>query len=139
MTATADMQMTKVMEAVVNGGTGKAAKLEDRPSAGKTGTTQDFHDAWFVGFTADLVCGVWIGNDDSTPMKKATGGGVPAHIFHGFMTAAEQNLPARPLVGDALVADASDTVPPPATPKTDPAKPAPDAFERILNGLFGGT
>ena len=137
MAPAADMQMTKLMEATVTSGTGKAARLAERPTAGKTGTTQDFHDAWFVGFTADLVCGVWIGNDDSAPMKKATGGGTPAHIFHGFMEAAEQNLPARPLVGDALVADAGDQAPPGAPPPN--AKPAPDAFERILNGLFGGT
>ena len=90
-------QMTRLMVETVTTGTGKAARLDERPSAGKTGTTQDFHDAWFVGFTADLVCGVWMGNDNSAPMKKATGGGVPAHIFHDFMEAAEQDLPVRPL------------------------------------------
>src|SRR5471032_590946 len=132
MSAQDDMQMTRLMSEVTAAGTGKAARLEDRPTAGKTGTTQDFHDAWFVGFTADLVCGVWIGNDDSSPMKKATGGGVPAHIFHGFMEAAEQNLPVRPLVGDALVADATDQ----AAPTLPSASTkAPDAFERLLNGL----
>ena len=104
-------QMTRLMVETVATGTGKAARLDDHPSAGKTGTTQDFHDAWFVGFTADLVCGVWIGNDNSAPMKKATGGGVPAHIFHDFMEAAEQGLPVLPLVGATQVADA---MPPPA-------------------------
>ncbi|MCF7643720.1 hypothetical protein, partial [Acinetobacter johnsonii] len=75
-------------------------------TAGKTGTTQDFHDAWFVGFTADLVCGVWIGNDDNSPMAHATGGTLPARIFHAFMTEAESGLPVRPLVGSLAVAAA---------------------------------
>lgn len=91
-------QMTTLMTAVVNGGTGKAAQM-GRPVAGKTGTSQDFHDAWFVGFTADLVCGVWVGNDNNAPMKRTTGGTVPARIFHGFMEGAESGLPARPLPG----------------------------------------
>ena len=103
--------MTKLMVETVTSGTGKAARLEERPSAGKTGTTQDSHDAWFVGFTADLVTGVWIGNDNSTPMHKtkqltATGGGLPAHIFHSFMEDAEQGMPVKPLAGTNLVADA---------------------------------
>jgi penicillin-binding protein 1A len=141
--------MTRLMVQAVLTGTGKAARLAERPTAGKTGTTQDFHDAWFVGFTADLVTGVWVGNDNAAPMKKATGGGVPAHIFHAFMEDAEQNLPARPLVGSVLVADAGDAsapevaaaVPPPqAAPPPAPtvaAKPQ-DPFEKILNSLFGG-
>ena len=81
--------MTQLMVATVTTGTGKAARLDERPSAGKTGTTQDFRDAWFVGFTADLVCGVWIGNDDNAPMVHATGGGLPAHMFKAFMESAE--------------------------------------------------
>ena len=60
--------MTRLMLETVTTGTGKARGSTSRPSAGKTGTTQDFHDAWFVGFTADLVCGVWIGNDNNAPM-----------------------------------------------------------------------
>ncbi len=140
MSSANDIAMTKLMVATVTTGTGKAARLAERPTAGKTGTTQDFHDAWFVGFTADLVCGVWVGNDDSEPMVKATGGGVPAKIFHGFMEAAEQNLPVRPLAGDTLVAAVADQ-PAAAAPGTEPAAAdkAPDAFQRILNGLFGGT
>src|SRR5271155_2558983 len=90
-------EITQLMVAPVPSGTGKAARLTERPSAGKTGTTQDFHDAWFVGFTADLVCGVWVGNDDNAPMVHATGGGLPAHIFKAFMEAAEGDLPVKPL------------------------------------------
>jgi penicillin-binding protein 1A len=136
-----NLAMTDLMVETVTTGTGKAARLEERPSAGKTGTTQDSHDAWFVGFTADLVCGVWVGNDNSAPMHKApgltaTGGGVPAHIFHAFMEDAEQGLPVRPLMGTALAADLADQ-PAPAQTTSKTAK-QPDTFERILNGIFGG-
>src|SRR5579871_5683686 len=98
--------MMRLMTQVTATGTGKAARLDDRPTAGKTGTTQDFHDAWFVGFTADLVCGVWMGNDDNSPMIKATGGTLPARMFHTFMTDVEQGMPVRPLTGSTLVATA---------------------------------
>ena len=141
MSANDNIQMTRLMTETVTTGTGKAARLEDRPTAGKTGTTQDFHDAWFVGFTADLVCGVWIGNDNNAPMVKATGGGLPARIFNQFMTQAEQNLPARPLIGSTLVANAE---PPPDqvtadTPVEDGKPKKSDPLQRIINGLFGGT
>ena len=101
MSANDNMQMTRLMSEVTATGTGKAARLEERPTAGKTGTTQDFHDAWFVGFTADLVCGVWIGNDNNAPMLKATGGTLPARIFHAFMTDAEQKVCRRGLLTGA--------------------------------------
>jgi penicillin-binding protein 1A len=137
-----NIAMTELMVETVTSGTGKAARLEERPSAGKTGTTQDSHDAWFVGFTADLVTGVWIGNDNSAPMHKApgltaTGGGVPAHIFHAFMEDAERGLPVRVLAGNSLIADAGDQ--PPLTQAVSDKDHQPDAFERILNGIFGGT
>jgi penicillin-binding protein 1A len=139
---TEEMAMMRLMSQVTATGTGKAARLEDRPTAGKTGTTQDFHDAWFVGFTADLVCGVWMGNDDNSPMHKATGGTLPARMFHAFMTDAEQGMPARPLTGSILLATAEQ--PQPVAPAVETAqptqeKPKPDTFERLLNGLFGGT
>jgi penicillin-binding protein 1A len=94
--------MTGLMMATVTTGTGKAARLDERQSAGKTGTTQDFHDAWFVGYSADLICGVWTGNDDNAPMVHATGGGLPAHIFKNFMEAAEMGIPVKPLVATTL-------------------------------------
>jgi penicillin-binding protein 1A len=144
MSANDENQMTRLMLAVTDHGTGKAARLEDRPTAGKTGTTQDFHDAWFVGFTADLVCGVWVGNDNNAPMVKATGGTLPAHLFHAFMTDAEQGLPARPLAGTALMAAAdqpANTAAEQPTPVSAQAedKSKPDTFQKLLNGLFGGT
>jgi penicillin-binding protein 1A len=90
--------MSQMLEQVVTEGTGEAAAL-DRPAAGKTGTSQDFRDAWFIGYTADLVAGVWVGNDDGTPMKRVTGGRLPAAIWHDFMTAALAGVPPRPLPG----------------------------------------
>ena len=140
MSANDDMQMTRLMTEVTATGTGKAARLEDRPTAGKTGTTQDFHDAWFVGFTADLVCGVWVGNDNNMPMVKATGGTLPAHIFHAFMSDAEQGLPVRPLTGTTLMASAEPPAADQPAPTAQPdEKSKPDTFQKLLNGLFGGT
>ena len=81
---------------VVTTGTGRAARLR-RPAAGKTGTSQEFRDAWFVGFTAEMVTGVWLGNDNSSPMKKVTGGSFPARLWKGFMTEALKGAPARRL------------------------------------------
>ena len=139
--------MTRLMAETVLTGTGKAARLPNRDAAGKTGTTQDYRDAWFIGFTADLVCGVWTGNDDFTPMKKATGGGLPARIFQDFMSGAEQGLPERPLSGMALTTnlppiDAMAETPqaPAAMAVLAPVEPPAKAgtIDSILNSLFGG-
>ncbi len=92
-----DRDLTAMMYAVMTEGTGRGAAIWTHEAAGKTGTTQDYHDAWFVGFTADYVTGVWVGNDDSSPMRGVTGGSLPAEIWHEVMTAAEKGLPARPL------------------------------------------
>jgi len=89
-------EMIDMMQSVIFSGTGKAAAL-DRPAAGKTGTSQDYRDAWFIGFTAELVTGVWVGNDDNSPMNKVTGGSLPTRIWHDFMTAAETGKPPLPL------------------------------------------
>jgi penicillin-binding protein 1A len=132
-------RMAGLMVATVTTGTGKAARLDERPSAGKTGTTQDFHDAWFVGFTADLVCGVWIGNDDNKPMVHATGGGLPAHIFKSFMEEAEAGLPARALAGAPEEVPAAMETSDATSAQQPPAQNQPGAFERILNSLFNGT
>jgi penicillin-binding protein 1A len=85
--------MTSMLEDVINHGTGYPNAIIDRPAAGKTGTTSDFHDAWFVGFTPDLVAAVWMGNDDNTKMNEAYGGGIPASIWAHFMKQALKNTP----------------------------------------------
>jgi len=90
--------LTAMLTGAINAGTGTAARL-DRPAAGKTGTTQDYRDAWFAGFTADLVAVVWVGRDDNAPMDKVTGGGLPADIWKRFMAPAHQGWPVRPLPG----------------------------------------
>jgi membrane peptidoglycan carboxypeptidase len=78
--------MRGLLRAVVAHGTGRAAQIDDAgvPVAGKTGTSQDFRDAWFVGYTPELVAGVWLGNDDSRPMDNVTGGGAPARLWRDF-------------------------------------------------------
>jgi penicillin-binding protein 1A len=92
-----DRDLVAMLYGVVTEGTGRGAAIPGHEAAGKTGTTQDFHDAWFVGFTADYVAAVWVGNDDSTPMKGVTGGSLPATIWHATMVVAEKGLPATPL------------------------------------------
>jgi penicillin-binding protein 1A len=82
---------------VVVYGTGNASRLPGRESAGKTGTTQDSHDVWFVGFTTDYVTGVWMGNDNNSPTRGLTGGTLPAQIWKEAMLTAERNLPVRGL------------------------------------------
>jgi penicillin-binding protein 1A len=73
-----------LLQGVVNEGTGKAARLPNIPVAGKTGTTQEYRDAWFIGFTPDIVVGVWVGNDDNTPTNRVVGGDLPANIWRDF-------------------------------------------------------
>ena len=89
-------KMTKMMEQTIQSGTGKNAKL-NRPAAGKTGTSQSLRDAWFIGFTSNIVVGVWFGNDNDSPMKKITGGTAPAILWKDFMTAAHRDIPPRGL------------------------------------------
>jgi len=88
--------MNELLSGVIGHGTGRSAALS-RPAAGKTGTTQDYRDAWFVGYTADLVAGVWLGNDDHSPTNKVTGGSLPAQTWRRFMLAATQTMPVRRL------------------------------------------
>lgn len=89
--------LTMMMNSVVTSGTGRGASVTGYEVAGKTGTTQDYHDAWFVGFTRDYVTAVWVGNDDNKPMRGVTGGTLPALIWRDTMTVAEKGLTPRPL------------------------------------------
>jgi penicillin-binding protein 1A len=100
--------MTAMLFNVVTTGTGHSASLFGREAAGKTGTTQDSHDAWFVGFTTDYAAAVWVGNDDSSPTRGVTGSSLPAQIWRQTMLAAEHGKPIKPL--DRSVA------PPPVDP-----------------------
>ncbi|MFY9241227.1 MAG: transglycosylase domain-containing protein [Roseovarius sp.] len=93
----AAQELTYMMYRVVNGGTGARAQLPGREAAGKTGTTQAARDAWFLGFTADYVAGVWMGYDDNTPLTGVTGGGLPSEIWQEVMVRVHEGLPARPL------------------------------------------
>ncbi|MBP9230031.1 MAG: penicillin-binding protein, partial [Phenylobacterium sp.] len=86
--------MVKMMKKVINGGTGARANF-GRPAAGKTGTSQNWRDAWFVGFTPDYVAGIWVGNDDDKPMNRITGGVMSAAIWRQFMVVAHEKLPIR--------------------------------------------
>ncbi|MSP81748.1 MAG: PBP1A family penicillin-binding protein [Alphaproteobacteria bacterium] len=89
-------RMIRMLADVIAGGTGTAARI-DWPVAGKTGTSEGYRDAWFVGFTRGLVAGVWVGNDDNSPMKAVTGGGIPARVWSGMMAGAMAGRPPEPL------------------------------------------
>jgi penicillin-binding protein 1A len=91
--------MNAMMQETLIAGTARKAELPGWPAAGKTGTSQDFRDAWFIGYTGHLVTGVWLGNDDSSPTKKTTGGGIPVEIWSKFMKAAHQGVPMVGLPG----------------------------------------
>jgi len=96
--------MNRMMRLVVTGGTGTRAAFPDFEIAGKTGTSQDYRDAWFIGYTSELIAGVWVGNDDNSPTKKVTGGHLPAEIWRKVMEPAHHGLTPRPLPGIPLVA-----------------------------------
>ena len=112
--------LTTMLEDVINKGTGKGANI-GRPAAGKTGTTSDYKDAWFVGYTPDLVAAVWIGNDDNTSLDGIMGGGLPATIWSHFMQNALLNIPAHDF-GDLVVERRnvkSSADPPPSNNRRD--------------------
>jgi penicillin-binding protein 1A len=104
--------MNLMMRETILSGTAQKAQLSGWPAAGKTGTSQDFRDAWFIGFTSHLVAGVWIGNDDSSPTKKATGGGVPAEIWSKLMKVGHQGTAVAGLPGLSGGAPMASALPP---------------------------
>ncbi|WP_417687268.1 transglycosylase domain-containing protein [Roseibium sp.] len=109
-------QMNRMMAETLLTGTGKKALLADnRPAGGKTGTSQDFRDAWFIGYTGNLTTAVWFGNDDNSPTKKASGSTLPAIVWKAAMDAAHRDIPIADLPG----------VPSYGAPVTAPAQKAP--------------
>ena len=121
--------MNEMMQQTLTIGTAHKAALPGWPAAGKTGTSQDFRDAWFIGYTAHLVTGVWLGNDNGTPTKKVTGGGLPVEIWSRFMRGAHQGVPVAalpgPPAGGGLSTLFSGNAPAPATDGRAPVPPAP--------------
>jgi len=147
--------LTAMLYGVVIGGTGGYASLHGREAAGKTGTTQDSHDAWFVGFTTDYVAAAWVGNDDSSPTRGVTGGTLPAYIWRDTILAAEQGKPFHPLdrsvqpppdelqiASSGPVWDGHDDESLSHTPNLPPGEQEPSKRERrhrggLLGWLFG--
>jgi len=118
--------MIKMMNNVVENGTGRRARLDGISAGGKTGTTNNYRDAWFVGYTANFVCAVWFGNDDYASTNRMTGGSLPAMTWHNIMAYAHQGTELKQLPGvtvptvrqQQVVAEAkSKSGEPPAPPR----------------------
>jgi penicillin-binding protein 1A len=127
--------MNEMMQQTLTIGTAKHASLPGWPAGGKTGTSQDFRDAWFIGYTAHLVTAVWLGNDDGAPTKHVTGGGLPVQVWSRFMRGAHQNVPVAALPGygggsgflSGLFGGNGASIAPARTASTDGAAPRPPA------------
>ncbi|MER2249352.1 PBP1A family penicillin-binding protein [Methylorubrum podarium] len=132
MDAQVQSMMLDSLQAVVESGTGKAARVNGLAVGGKTGTSQDYRDAWFVGLTPDMIVGVWVGNDDNAPMNKVTGGDIPARVFHDFVERAQKVLKGRkrpaPSAARAEPAPASAVAPAP-TPAAGEVRGVPDVVD----------
>ena len=153
MTRNQAQDMTYMLHQVIAEGTGRNAALSGRLAAGKTGTSQDNRDAWFIGYTGNEAAGVWFGNDDNSPTKRATGGSLPARIWKEVMAADHQGLPVAglPGVSDRPVRVAEPHGNPLDMPMRDvPAEGDPDRHQPppgrgdggspldLLNRIFGG-
>ncbi|MGH6946334.1 MAG: transglycosylase domain-containing protein, partial [Kiloniellales bacterium] len=125
--------MNAMMRETLASGTAQKAQVLGLPAAGKTGTSQDFRDAWFVGYTADYVGGVWFGNDDGKPMHAISGGTLPAVLWGRIMARAHEGLPVRPLGTDApLMAGIEE----PAA--TEAPESGGGFLERLITRLLSG-
>lgn len=138
ISAQAAANLTYMMNQVVERGTGTRARIPGWQVAGKTGTTQAARDAWFIGFTADYVAGVWMGYDDNTPLTGVTGSGLPAEIWQETMARVHADRTPRPLPMAAPQQRAQETV---VERRQAPSGDADNVAERIvidvLNALFG--
>ncbi|MEM1049231.1 MAG: PBP1A family penicillin-binding protein [Pseudomonadota bacterium] len=135
--------MNHMLTEALKTGTGKRAALSDRPAAGKTGTTQDQRDAWFVGYTGHLTTGVWFGNDDGAPSRSASGSNMPAQSWRRFMEVAHKGLPPAALPGADMTRTAA--VQPVAAPRRGGSAeespvlpPEPGRMPGFLKRIFGG-
>jgi penicillin-binding protein 1A len=140
--------MTDMLSAVLVSGTGKRAALPGHPAAGKTGTSQDFRDAWFVGYTAQFVAGVWVGNDDGKPMNKVMGGSLPARLWRDAMLYAHEGGASASLSGSEQRANVAPMMPRErigadfiarATTETEGAAPPPAPVPPAGPGWIGTT
>jgi penicillin-binding protein 1A len=137
--------MNDMLQATVDVGTGSRADLPGWPVGGKTGTSQEFRDAWFVGYTGRLIAGVWLGNDDNTPTKRASGSNLPVDIWSRFMRTALEGVPVVQLPGATRSAQLDLPTPPaevrdlPAAPNlaSEPAAPGVTLDRWLLDKLFG--
>lgn len=127
--------LNSMLSAVVKSGTGRRADLGFAPQGGKTGTNQGYRDAWYIGFTANNVTGVWVGNDDFSPMKEVTGGRIPAPAWKRIMEVAEAGLAPKSVAGIPL--DGSYTavaVAAQPTPLQPGADESPDVTQVAVDG-----
>ncbi len=132
-------EMNDMLNTTILHGTGRRAAIPGQIAAGKTGTTQNFRDAWFIGYTAYYVGGVWIGNDDGAPMRKVTGGMLPAMVWHDIMLSAHENKPPLPLPGTRApgVEGVAGRLPWSSPQTTSEEGPGEGLYRRVI-GIFGG-
>ncbi len=134
---TAARQLVYMMNQVAEIGSGRRAQLPDRKIAAKTGTTQGARDAWFIGFTADYVAGVWMGYDDNSKLSGVTGGGLPAEIWKETMLRVNENVPVKPL---PMIDPAEEGLPPERPDlerQPEHRDPAQSILEEVLGAIFG--